>query len=103
MTDPLHPHDTVAAARAEYTRGGLVEADLLADPIAMFRRWYDEAHAAGLHEPNAMVVSTVDADSRPASRLVLLKGVSDEGFAFYTNAGSRKGVELAANPSCAVL
>ena len=56
--------DAVAAARAEYTRGGLVESDLLPDPIAMFRRWYDDAHAAGLHEPNAMVVATVSGRLR---------------------------------------
>ncbi len=98
--DPL---DAVVAAREEYTRGGLVESDLLPDPIAMFRRWYDDAHAAGLHEPNAMVVATVSADFAPAARLVLLKGVSDEGFAFYTNTGSRKGSELAGNPRVALL
>ena len=103
--DPL---DAVVAAREEYTRGGLVESDLLPDPIAMFRRWYDEAHAAGLHEPNAMVVATVsaappDGQSAPAARLVLLKGVTDEGFAFYTNTGSRKGTELAGNPRIALL
>jgi pyridoxamine 5'-phosphate oxidase len=100
--------DSVAAARAEYTRGGLVESDLLTDPIAMFRRWYDDAHAAGLHEPNAMVVATVsgalpDGQSAPAARLVLLKGVSEEGFVFYTNTGSRKGTELAGNPRIALL
>ena len=98
--DPL---DTVAAARAEYTAGGLVESDLLPDPIAMFRRWYDEAHAAGLHEPNAMVVATVAADFAPSARLVLLKGVSEDGFVFYTNTGSRKGTELAGNPRVALL
>jgi pyridoxamine 5'-phosphate oxidase len=98
--DPL---DSVAAARADYARGGLVEADLLPDPIAMFRRWYDEAQAAGLHEPNAMVVSTVSSDFAPSARLVLLKGVSDAGFVFYTNTASRKGVELAGNPRCALL
>ena len=96
--------DSVAAAREEYTRGGLVEADLLPDPIAMFRRWYDEAHEAGLHEPNAMVVATVVRQTfAPSARLVLLKGVSDEGFVFYTNTGSRKGAELAGNPRCALL
>ena len=100
--------DSVAAARAEYTRGGLVESDLLPHPIAMFRRWYDDAHAAGLHEPNAMVVATVsgalpDGQSAPAARLVLLKGVSEEGFVFYTNTGSRKGTELAGNPRIALL
>jgi pyridoxamine 5'-phosphate oxidase len=107
-THPLDPLDSVAAAREEYSRGGLVESDLLPDPIAMFRRWYDEAHAAGLHEPNAMVVATVsaarpDEQSAPSARLVLLKGVSEDGFVFYTNTMSRKGVELAGNPHCTLL
>lgn len=101
--DAPDPLDTVAAARADYTRGGLTEADLLDDPVAMFRRWYEQAHEAGLHEPNAMVVATADATGRPSARLVLLKGVSDEGFVFYTNKLSRKGVELQANPQCALL
>ena len=103
--DPPDPDalDAVAAARAEYTAGGLVESDLLPDPIAMFRRWYDDAHAAGLHEPNAMVVATVSADFAPSARLVLLKGVSDAGFVFFTNTGSRKGAELAGNPRIALL
>jgi pyridoxamine 5'-phosphate oxidase len=100
VTDAL---DSVAAAREEYTRGGLVEDDLLDDPIAMFRRWYDEAHDAGVHEPNAMVVATATADAVPSSRFVLLKGVSDDGFVFYTNTTSRKGAELAENPRCALL
>jgi pyridoxamine 5'-phosphate oxidase len=98
--DPL---DSVAAARAEYTRGGLVESDLLPDPLAMFRRWYDDAYAAGLHEPNAMVVATTSLEGRPSARLVLLKGFSEEGFVFFTNSGSRKGTEMAANPRCALL
>jgi pyridoxamine 5'-phosphate oxidase len=100
--------DSVAAARAEYTAGGLVEDDLLPDPVAMFRRWYDDAHAAGLHEPNAMVVATVssagpDGLGAPSARLVLLKGVSEDGFVFFTNTGSRKGSDLADNPHCALL
>jgi pyridoxamine 5'-phosphate oxidase len=105
MTDAL---DSVAAAREDYTRGGLVESDLLPDPIAMFRRWYDDAHSAGLHEPNAMVVATVGTappgeQAAPSARLVLLKGVSDDGFVFYTNTRSRKGAELAGNPQVALL
>jgi pyridoxamine 5'-phosphate oxidase len=95
--------DAVAAARADYARGGLAEGDLLEDPVAMFGHWYDDAHAAGLHEPNAMVVSTVDSLGRPSARLVLLKGASDDGFVFYTNKLSRKGAELQANPRCALL
>jgi len=95
--------DSLASAREEYTRGGLSEDDLLPDPVAMFQRWYDEAREAGIHEPNAMVVATVSAEFAPSSRLVLLKGVSDEGFVFFTNTSSRKGVELAGNPRCALL
>jgi pyridoxamine 5'-phosphate oxidase len=89
--------------RQEYAAGGLSEEDLEADPIAMFRRWFRDAISAGLHEPNAMVVSTVGSDARPSSRMVLLKGVDERGFLFYTNYESRKGGELAANPACAVL
>jgi len=93
----------LAALREEYARSGLAEPDLAAEPIAMFRRWFDEARAAGLHEPNAMVVATADAGARPSARLVLLKGLSDDGFVFFTNLRSRKGEELAANPGCALL
>jgi pyridoxamine 5'-phosphate oxidase len=93
----------LTALREEYARSGLTEADLAPDPIAMFRRWFDEGVAAGLHEPNAMVVATAGADGRPSARLVLLKGLSDEGFVFFTNARSRKGEELAANSACALL
>ena len=71
--------------------------------MAMFRRWFDEAVAAGLHEPNAMVVATADADGRPSARIVLLKGLDERGFVFFTNTRSRKGEELAANPRCALL
>jgi pyridoxamine 5'-phosphate oxidase len=95
--------DDIAAARQEYTRGGLTESDLLDDPVAMFGRWYDEAREVGIHEPNAMVVATASTDGAPSARLVLLKGFSDDGFVFFTNTRSRKGDELAANPSCALL
>jgi len=93
----------LAALREEYARSGLTESDLAPDPIAMFRRWFDEAVAAGLHEPNAMVVATADPGARPAARFVLLKGLSDNGFVFFTNTRSRKGEELTANPACALL
>ena len=95
--------DDLSAAREEYTRGGLVESDLLDDPFAMFQRWYDEARDNGIREPNAMVVATATADGVPSARFVLLKGFSEDGFVFYTNQRSRKGVELADNPACALL
>jgi len=93
----------LAALRAEYARGGLEESDLAADPVTMFRAWLAEAAASGLHEPNAMVVSTVDAEGRPSSRMVLLKGLDEHGFRFFTNTGSRKGEDLAGNPRCSLL
>lgn len=101
--EALDALDAVAAAREEYTRGGLAEADLLPDPFAMFRAWYDDAHASGLHEPNAVVVATATPDGTPSARLVLLKGFSEEGWVFYTNLGSRKAAELAVNPRCSLL
>lgn len=93
----------LSTLREEYARGGLDVPDLTADPVTMFERWLHDALAAGLHEPNAMVVATATPDGRPSSRMVLLKGFDDEGFVFFTNQASRKGEELAANPRCALL
>ncbi|MFC6344601.1 pyridoxal 5'-phosphate synthase, partial [Nocardioides hankookensis] len=93
----------LSALREEYARDGLDESDLADDPMTMFDRWMGEAHAAIRHDANAMVVSTVGADGAPSSRMVLLKGVSEAGFVFFTNTGSRKGAELAGNPRCALL
>lgn len=93
----------LAAAREEYTRGGLAEADLAPDPFTMFERWYVEASAAGVREPNAMVVATTDPDGAPSARFVLLKGFSADGFVFFTNLSSRKGRALAAEPRIALL
>jgi len=95
-------HD-LAALRHDYAAGGLDEADLAADPVTMFQRWFADARAGGLREPNAMVVSTVSSDLRPSSRTVLLKGIGPDGFRFFTNLGSRKGAELATNHHCALL
>jgi pyridoxamine 5'-phosphate oxidase len=94
---------TLAELRREYASGGLSESDLLPDPVAMFRRWLHDATAAGVHEPNAMVVSTVSAQGLPSSRMVLLKGLDEHGFVFFTNYGSRKSADLDANPVCSLL
>ena len=94
---------SIADWRAEYADRGLVEADLGDDPITAFVQWLDDASKAGLHEPNAMVVSTADRAGAPSSRMVLLKNVDERGFVFYTNFASRKGGELRANPNCALL
>jgi pyridoxamine 5'-phosphate oxidase len=95
--------DDIAELRREYADHGLSEDDLAADPITMFARWFEQAREAGLYEPNAMVVSTVSLAGQPSSRMVLLKGFSEEGFVFFTNLRSRKGEELAAEPRCALL
>ncbi len=89
--------------RENYTRGGLEESDLTADPLALFSRWFDDAAAAGLYEPNAMVLATADAGGVPSARIVLLKGFGEDGWRFFTNHDSRKGGDLAANPRCSLL
>jgi len=96
-------NDPYADLRREYALGGLTEEELAADPFAMFQRWYHDAVAASVYEPNAMVVASASADGRPSSRLVLLKGFSPAGWVFFTNLGSRKGTELLANPHVSLL
>lgn len=93
----------LASLRAEYQLAGLDESDLASDPVAMFTQWFDNARAAGVLEPNAMVVSTVSADGVPSARTVLLKGLTEHGFVFFTNYESRKAHDLAANPRCCLL
>ncbi len=76
--------------------------DPTADPIQQFRDWLAEAEKTEPNDPNALCLSTVAADGRPSSRMVLLKGLDERGFVFYTNLESRKGEELAANPVAAL-
>lgn len=88
--------------RAAFEAGSLRRADLAADPLVQFRRWFDEVAEAGLHQPEAMVVATVDGVGRPSARQVLLRGV-DTGFLFFSNYRSRKGRELAGNDNVALV
>lgn len=92
----------IAALRKEYTRASLDEASADHDPLALFARWFEEAVKAELPEPHAMTLATVEnvthGFSRPATRIVLMKGFDAAGFVFYTNYTSAKGRELAANP-----
>ncbi|HEX7862470.1 MAG TPA: pyridoxamine 5'-phosphate oxidase [Verrucomicrobiae bacterium] len=92
----------IADIRKEYTFAGLRRADLHPDPIHQFKNWFQAALSAGVVEPNAMTLATVDASGQPSSRIVLLKDVDDRGFTFYTNYESRKGRELAANSKAAL-
>ena len=96
LLDPAH-------LRQNYDVGALDEAEADADPFRQFARWFDAALNADLMEPNAMALATVDAHGRPGSRMVLLKGVDEKGFVFFTNYESRKGLDLAANPMAALL
>lgn len=77
-------------------------ADLPTDPLAQFRAWYEEAVAAGVPEPNAMLLATSSPDGEPSCRYVLLRGLDADGFAFFSHTGSRKGRDLAANPRAAL-
>ena len=97
MSDPT-PNVPAEQIRREYTCGGLLESELLPDPIAQFERWFSDALAAEPVEPNAMTLATAEASGAPSARVVLLKGFDQSGFVFYTNYNSRKGRELSANP-----
>ncbi len=79
------------------------EAQVDADPIVQFGRWFADAEAADLIEPNAMTLATVAAGGRPSARMVLLKGFDERGFVFYTNYESRKAAELDGNPIAALV
>ncbi|MDT5025537.1 MAG: pyridoxamine 5-phosphate oxidase, partial [Micromonosporaceae bacterium] len=84
--------------RREYARVGLHEADLEATWLDQFERWLRDTVAAGLPEPNAMIVATADPAGRPSARTVLLKGLDERGFVFFTNLTSRKATEATTNP-----
>jgi pyridoxamine 5'-phosphate oxidase len=94
---------SIAGMREEYETQGLNESDLAADPFTQFHIWFDQAVTAGLPQPNAMALATAAADGRPSARMVLLKGMDENGFVFFTNYESRKAGELAANPWAALV
>ena len=87
----------LAHFRRTYDVGALDEANLLADPIRQFEAWFEDAESAEQDEPNAMTLATVDAEGHPDARVVLLKGVDDRGFVWFTNYESAKGTQLVTN------
>src|SRR6516162_8324427 len=120
------PSMALADIRREYNLAGLRRRDLEPDPIAQFQRWFDQAAGArasgrvrsffvrlykslfmgeqsALIDVNAMTLATADKEGRPSARVVLLKGVDQRGFIFFTNYDSRKGHELAENPQAALV
>jgi pyridoxamine 5'-phosphate oxidase len=95
----------IADIRREYSRAGLRRADLEPNPIAQFQKWFAQAESARSKnklDVNAMTLATADKTGKPSSRIVLLKNLDQRGFVFYTNYGSRKGLELAENPNAAL-
>lgn len=98
-SEPLDP----ALLRREYGMATLDEADAAPDPIEQFARWFADAVASDMGEPNAMVLATTGPDGAPSARTVLLKAFDRRGFTFFTNRGSRKAAELACNGRAALL
>ena len=97
------PAAALAAMRTDYLHSSLSEADVLADPVAQFQKWFDEALKAQVGEPNAMTLSTVSPESKPSSRIVLIKQFDARGFTWYTNYNSEKGQQLEQNPQASLL
>ncbi len=90
--------DQIRSRRIQYETEGLDLADIDADPVTQWHRWYDQAVEAGLVEPEAMTVATVDAEGRPDARIVLVRGVDESGLVFFTNYTSAKGTQLETTP-----
>ncbi|XP_027356555.1 pyridoxine/pyridoxamine 5'-phosphate oxidase 1, chloroplastic isoform X1 [Abrus precatorius] len=97
------PQIDISALRENYISPEFLEEQVEADPINQFRKWFDDAMAAGLKEPNAMALSTVGKDGQPSSRMVLLKGLEKDGFVWYTNYESQKASQLSENPHASLL
>jgi pyridoxamine 5'-phosphate oxidase len=97
---------SLADIRREYTGGGLRRADLDANPVAQFQKWFAQAETAlakNQLDVNAATLATADKNGIPSARVVLLKGLDERGFTFFTNHDSRKGRELAENPNAALV
>jgi pyridoxamine 5'-phosphate oxidase len=97
------PAVPLADLRESYLLTGLDETAMAEDAITQFEEWFEQARAAGIREPNAMTLATATAAAEPSARIVLLKGLDDRGFVFYTNYDSQKGRELAENPRAALV
>ncbi|MCK7558804.1 pyridoxamine 5'-phosphate oxidase [Chitinophaga sedimenti] len=93
----------VADLRQDYRKASLNESDVAPTPLLQFDKWWQDAVSGQIDEPNAMTLATSTPDGRPSARIVLLKSFDAEGFLFFTNYQSRKGLELAANPNVSLL
>ena len=88
----------VADLRRSYQQGGLDESELPSHPMDLFEKWLQQAIDSKMYDPNGVVVSTVDEQGQPYSRMVLLKDYDRENLVFYTNLGSRKAHQIKGNP-----
>lgn len=93
----------LSALREEYAGIPLLENTIDQNPYAQFRKWFDQAVEAGIPEPNAMTLATINQKGRPSARIVLLKEFDNKGFVFYTNYQSHKGMELLSQPYAALV
>ncbi len=96
-------NESIANIRLNYSKQTLLESDVKANPIEQFNVWWNEAMKAELLEVNAMTLATASADGIPAARIVLLKDVTTDGFVFYTNYNSFKGLHLLENPKACLV
>ncbi|MEO8570043.1 MAG: pyridoxamine 5'-phosphate oxidase [Ginsengibacter sp.] len=92
------PNNDIANLRRDYRLRSLSENDVAIDPIKQFENWWREAIHAEMVEPNAMTLATCNAEGKPSARIVLLKGITEDGFLFFTNYDSRKGKDMEVNP-----
>ena len=93
----------IADIRKDYKLQSLSENDIVASPFEQFKKWWDEAIASEIDEVNAMTLATVSADGKPSARIVLLKGLNENGFQFYTNYESHKAKEMDSNKNVALI
>ena len=97
------PLDDISSLRKEYKRGDLIEQSIPEDPITLFAQWFSETGAMNISEPNAMILTTVSKEGKPSSRAVLLKGLEQGSFVFFTNYESRKAQDILLNPHVSLL
>lgn len=102
MSEDSQSKKSIAELRREYSQQALAESEVCENPIDQFTEWFKQAYTADLLDVNAMTLSTATKKGKPSSRIVLLKGVDEAGFQFYTNYESRKGRELNENPHAAL-
>jgi len=99
----MNETNSIASIRKVYLLKSLLEKDADADPIKQFETWWQQVIESEIEEPNAMTLATCNASGKPSARIVLLKGIQENGFVFFTSYLSRKGKEIESNPFVSLL